>query len=712
MKNKIFILFIIISSFGLNVLIAQNASNQNPITIHANDTPLADVLEKLAKETGYNIVTGPNVNKNEALTVNLDNVDAGEAINLIVRAAGLSYEIVGNSILIATHEKIDKEAGIMPDVIHLKYANAKEVAKLLTNITTEITIDKKGNNLLINASPKKISEIQQIINKIDVPGTAIKIKSGGSANNQKITIHATDQNLHDILNVFAQETGYNIVTGPNVDKNELLTIHLDDSPIGQAIDFIVRAAGLNYEISENSILVAQELNKEDPETVPTVITLKYANAEDISKLLGNITEEITVDKSGNNLLINATPKKIIEIKNIIKDVDLPATQIMLEARLIEVSLGDDDKMGIDWAKLSQLSLIFAETGSPIDLGGGNMSGSLLPGSNPTIITNESGDTDVIETLDPTTFGQLPDQMYFQRLNANNTFGLSRQLTAFDVTLDFLLKNNKADILANSQVVTLNGHEATISMVDIVPYVLSSGGLGGQVQVQREEVGIKLHIIPSVNKDGFITTKVTPEVSTIYDFIGPDRNIPWIKKRTSTTTIRVKEDETIIIAGLLSADKKKVQSRFPLLWRIPWLGPKFFTHSSEVINKTDLIIQITPKIIDDENMDTGIQISNSLKGLEADLMNDIDQQILQQLISEVSSDSEYDDVLKLQKALGMDEKDIDGKWGDKIEKYLLIRTITKDSKEADIIKLQEALGMDEKDIDGKWGAKTEEYLEKY
>ena len=131
------------------------------------------------------------------------------------------------------------------------------------------------------------------------------------------------------------------------------------------------------------------------------------------------------------------------------------------------------------------------------------------------------------------------------------------------------------------------------MVDVVPYVLSSGGLGGQVQVQREEIGIKLHILPSVNEDGFITTKVTPEVSSIYDFIGPDRNIPWIKKRTSTTTIRVKDNETIVIAGLLSADKKRVQSKFPLLWRIPWIGPKFFTHSSEVETKTDLIIQITP-----------------------------------------------------------------------------------------------------------------------
>ena len=100
-------------------------------------------------------------------------------------------------------------------------------------------------------------------------------------------------------------------------------------------------------------------------------------------------------------------------------------------------------------------------------------------------------------------------MYFQRLNGDG-LKFSRQLSAFDLTLDFLLKNNKAEILANSQVVTLNGHKATISMVDIVPYILSSGGLGVQVQVQREEIGIKLEILPTVNTDGYITTSVTPE----------------------------------------------------------------------------------------------------------------------------------------------------------------------------------------------------------
>ena len=188
-------------------------------------------------------------------------------------------------------------------------------------------------------------------------------------------------------------------------------------------------------------------------------------------------------------------------------------------------------------------------------------------------------------------------MYFQRITGKNA-GFSRQLTAFEVTLDFLMKNNRADILTNSQVVTLNGHEATISMVDVVPYILSSGGLGGQVQVQREEIGIKLHILPTVNTDGYITTSVRPEVSSIFEFIGPDRNIPWVKKRQSTTTIRVMDNESIIIGGLLSLDKKKVEHRVPFFSSIPFIGERFFRHSSEIESKTDLVIQITPKIIYD------------------------------------------------------------------------------------------------------------------
>ncbi|MFQ6609438.1 MAG: secretin N-terminal domain-containing protein [Fidelibacterota bacterium] len=419
----------------------------------------------------------------------------------------------------------------------------------------------------------------------------------------EVTIHAEDTHLPTVLAILAEESGFNIVTGPMVDKEAKLTIHLDSVPVSQAINLIVRAVGLSYEIIGNSILVAKsdQLIKEVGIN-SFVVPLKYANADEVQSLLVDITEQVKVDKSGNNLLINTSPKKITEIENIISKIDVPALQIMLQARLIEVAVSDEQKFGVDWSKLAKISTILAESGNPVTLNGVE-TGSLIPGTS----FSQGANGGIDESLTAMPYGQLPAQMYYQRMDPDNKLKFNRQLTAYDVTLDFLLKNNKATVLANSQVVALNGREAYIEMVDVVPYILSAGGVGGQVQVQREEVGIKLGILPIVNSDGFITTTVTPEVSSIWDFIGPDNNIPWIKRRKSTTTIRVEDQETIIIAGLLGADKKYEQHRFPLLWRIPYIGEKLFTHTTENESKTDLIIEITPHIVRDSY--TGIESKN-------------------------------------------------------------------------------------------------------
>jgi type II secretory pathway component GspD/PulD (secretin) len=187
------------------------------------------------------------------------------------------------------------------------------------------------------------------------------------------------------------------------------------------------------------------------------------------------------------------------------------------------------------------------------------------------------------------------------------------LTAFDFTLDLLLRNNKAEVLADSRLTTINGRPANIKLVDIVPYILSSGGVGGQVQVQKEEVGIKLDVLPTVNTDGYITVKVEPEVSTIFEFIGPDANIPRVKKRASSSTIRVRDGESIIIGGLLSNDKKQTTYKFPLLHKLPYIGEKIFTSRSVIERKTDLVIQITPKIIQDAY--TGIEKSKEVADYE-------------------------------------------------------------------------------------------------
>ena len=96
------------------------------IMVHAEDAFLPSILAILAKESGYNIVTDPNVNKQDKVSIHLDEVPIEQAINLVVRAVGLSYEVVGNSFLIAEPKKLKEEVGVASYVITLKYASAED----------------------------------------------------------------------------------------------------------------------------------------------------------------------------------------------------------------------------------------------------------------------------------------------------------------------------------------------------------------------------------------------------------------------------------------------------------------------------------------------------------------------------------------------------------------------------------------------------------
>ena len=141
----------------------------NLVTVHAEDAHLPSILAILAKESGYNIVTDPNVNRQEKISIHLDEVPIEQAINLVVRAVGLSYEVVGNSFLIADPKKLKEEVGVSSFVIELKYASAEEVRTMLQDISDQIQVDISGNKLLVNASPKKIAEIRNVVKQIDIP---------------------------------------------------------------------------------------------------------------------------------------------------------------------------------------------------------------------------------------------------------------------------------------------------------------------------------------------------------------------------------------------------------------------------------------------------------------------------------------------------------------------------------------------------------------
>ncbi len=191
-RKMLTVILVILSvnfAFSENI---ENKSNEPHVTIHAEDTHLPSILAILAEQSGYNIVTGPNVQSKQKISIHLDDVPVSEAINLIIRASGLSYELIGTSILVANSAKLESDIGVTPHVIKLQYANAEEVALLLTNVTETITVDKTGNKILVTASPKKINEIEAIVKEIDKPAVQIMLEARlieVSLNSRFLTYH-------------------------------------------------------------------------------------------------------------------------------------------------------------------------------------------------------------------------------------------------------------------------------------------------------------------------------------------------------------------------------------------------------------------------------------------------------------------------------------------------------------------------------------------
>jgi len=384
-----------------------------------------------------------------------------------------------------------------------------------------------------------------------------------------VSIDAEDAYLPVVLSILAQKSGFNIVTGPGVSKEERISIHLKETPIEEAMNLVVRAAGLSYEIVGSSFLVAKAaMLKEQVGLNSYILNLQYADATEVKAMLANFNAEVQVDKSGNKLMIITTPKIITDIERVVGNIDQPALQITLSARLIEVAVEDEERLGINWAKLS------TSTGEFI------YEGNTQPSA-----TSSGGGTQ----MQP-----------FEQLNDLNDVGntIWRSQPIYEIALDWLLKNSRAEVLANTKVTTMNSRMASIELVDVISYVQTAGGVGGQVNVQEKEVGIKLAITPQVNTDGYITVNINPEVSSVFEFVGSDQTIPRITKRSSNMTVRVKNHQSIVVGGLMGIVATKTVHKVPFFGDIPFIGG-LFRYNVTSMKKTDLIIEVTPHILVDE-----------------------------------------------------------------------------------------------------------------
>jgi type IV pilus assembly protein PilQ len=383
-----------------------------------------------------------------------------------------------------------------------------------------------------------------------------------------ITLDAEDAPLPGVLKILAEKGDLNIITGLGANAANRLTIHMKDVPLDQAVNLVVRAAGLAYERIGNSILVAPASALKDETGLSSyVVDLKYADAADVRDALKNISADIQADKTGNRLVVVTSPRVISQIQEIVQVMDVPARQVMLEARIVEVSTSALKKLGVDWDLLNRQSVVVVE---------GKPAGAM-----------DSRDA-------------FPDSVSFFPASPMKFRPFWREGMAWRVAIDALIHDGNARVLASPKVATLNGREASILVGERIPFqvtgtVFAGGGAAPVTTVQKEEVGIKLRITPLINPDGYITTQITPEVSSVTEYRGSNNDLPVVATRQATTTIRLKDGATAIIGGLLGENRSNTITKVPLLGDIPLLGV-LFQHRAVSTEKTDLVIEVTPHII--------------------------------------------------------------------------------------------------------------------
>jgi type II secretory pathway component GspD/PulD (secretin) len=291
--------------------------------------------------------------------------------------------------------------------------------------------------------------------------------------------------------------------------------------------------------------------------------LQYAEATEVQRSLTTVIEGLNAYASGNQVVARGTPGQLDQVALLVGQIDKKPKQVVLEARLVEVSTTDLTELGVQWDRITKWTEIFSE-GDP-----------------------GVSDTDV-----------LPDESDFIRFAKSDDW--FRQRSAYEVAIDFLITTGRGKLLANSRVATVENRAADIFVGQTVRVVtsviVSSGGIGTQqIQIEEIEVGVKLEVTPRVAEDGTVTSLIAPEVSNILS-IDPDTGLPTTSTRRAKTLVRVPAGEKIILGGLLREDRRQTVQKVPVLGDIPLLG-NLFKHNTDRVEKTDLIIEITPTLVE-------------------------------------------------------------------------------------------------------------------
>ncbi len=440
------------------------------------------------------------------------------------------------------------------------------------------------------------------------------------AASRNITLDFKDADIQSILRIISFKSGVNIVTTPDILGN--VTIRLVDVPWEQALETITKTCGFGFErLSDKIIMVSslerlaqqrkslQEASAMEPLDTQAFV-LNFSKAEDVKLSIEKLVSpkgKITVESRSNTIIITDIKSNLKLVGDILKGLDKATPQVSIEARIIETTLGTAEKLGINWT--AQVTATGAKRPTTIPFTRGS-DANMLPEPKR---SETYADGDITITSDfplipglPTTVTELNRLTYgaFPMASATDfTFG-TLDFTGFKAVLEALSSRSNTKILSNPRITTLNNQEAKMLVGTIVPIPTYSYSKESGTQTisgyETLEIGVKLLVTPNINEKNYITLSVKPSVDEIIGYTGPNNERPIVSTRSAETKVMIKDGQTLALGGLISEKKIKSRRGIPILKDLPILC-YIFGKKEETIDKTELLIFITPRIVKDDVM---------------------------------------------------------------------------------------------------------------
>ncbi len=485
----------------------------------------------------------------------------------------------------------------------------------------------------VSAFAAKETSDPDIINPSPQMNLAPQIQA--STAQSKISLDLKGMDVVDVLKMLATRAGMNIVIGKNVSGK--VTILLKDVDVKDAFEIVVLANDLACDTKGGIINVMSQRDYEllygeryQDKKQAKIIQLKYAKAADISKALNQIKTNIgkvVIDEGSNTVVLVDAPEALKQMEEFLQKTDLPMeTRVFsldyAQAEKINTKLQEAITKGIGSIKFDERTNKLVVRDYPDKLNEISKIVTAFDEKTPQVLI----DAQLIE-VDPSDkfeMGVNWDYWIKKYFEFRSALPISTASTLFLGTvqsgtpdapgkykaiIDVLRTIGDTKILSSPRIMVLNNQEAKIHVGKKEAYITSTtsqGGSGNTVTSQTVnfvDTGITLSVTPTINKEGFITIKIKPEVSeaTSVELLseGQKTSVPIVTSSDAETTVMVKDGVTVIMGGLAKDKKEKTVKKIPILGDIPGVG-FLFRSTSDNVTKTDLVILLTPHIMSGES----------------------------------------------------------------------------------------------------------------